>query len=340
MESLCREGIMMPFLPPTPLEQFLSKKMPQIAAQMYQQRTGVSPPSPSPSPPSSSGGGGGGGTPSPSVSRGTYQARPGAPLQVSTTEETVLTPPQFQQQLKKQEIKRRLNMLKAYILARQARQTHHRIQRIVQRAPVASFVTDNKIITGEQALQISEKQMKQISQYFYTLRKVGDYTQMPSKVIGTQSSEWSPQTRVIQRKTEKGVSYEFRFPYRGAEHYKQYQKALRKNLVGGALATSLTPEDPLGLVSAYYMTTGEKQRAEEVKIKSIARIKSLKSPVEFAQWWFESPQTQIVAATLGGYAIGKVGGTIAGRLSMNIVHTRLFQGIELAHQFEQIPAKN
>jgi len=138
--------------------------------------------------------------------------------------------------------------------------------------------------------------------------------------------EWHPDTEVI-KKTE---GYEVKFPYAGAESYGSYKRGIDKAGLLGNLATSLTPEDPLGITSLFYNLTGKRQEAIDVKIKAMHRTTVIKeaggilSP-EFAKYWFENPTTQIGMAVAGGYGIGKLGTYAAGRVSGSVLATRALQ---------------
>lgn len=124
--------------------------------------------------------------------------------------------------------------------------------------------------------------------------------------------------KVVEGKTEgatkdMGWRYAPEFPYGGAESYGIYHKQLKGGGFGGLLATALTGEDPIGLASAYYTATGEKQKALDVKIKALHGVKTVhkaweESPLEGlksgAMWWASMPTTQIGLAAIGGEAFG------------------------------------
>ena len=174
---------------------------------------------------------------------------------------------------------------------------------------------EEKIISGVR-LFIMQKMWKKKS--IQELEKA----EVQSQKIWQESLEWHPETEIS--KSYKG-EYEINFPFAGAENYRSYKRSLEKGGIGGLFATAWTPEDPLGLVSGYYMATGERQKAIDTKIKSIYRVGSLKTLPDFAVWYLESPATQIGMSVVGGYGIGKASGYAAGRLSGSILGTRLLQ---------------
>ena len=116
------------------------------------------------------------------------------------------------------------------------------------------------------------------------------------------AKEWHPETRV--RKTDTG--YVIDFPFAGAEQY----KSLRKEALspGGAFASALTGTDPLGLTSAYYIGTGERERAIETKVKALYTARH-QHPIEF---YISMPTTQIGLAAAGSAGITAAGPYISG----------------------------
>ena len=117
-------------------------------------------------------------------------------------------------------------------------------------------------------------------------------------IRGTYS--WHPDTKV--KETDKG--YNVVFPYAGAEHYNYYKKKLDKGGFSLGLATALTGSDPLGLTSAYYTATGNRQKFIDTKIKALHDTKSKK----FHEFYFSSPMgvigTSYAAATGIGAGLG------------------------------------
>lgn len=147
---------------------------------------------------------------------------------------------------------------------------------------------------------------------FYNQQEV-EYKKAKSDISSSksQAGSWHPETKVV--KTDQG--YDTVFPYAGAENYKDYKERLDRGGVGGLLATAFTGEDPLGLASAYYMATGEKQKAIDVKIKSLHHIKNIKSPVDAASWYLNMPVTQIGFAAIGAYGVGKAAPYVTGMVA-------------------------
>ena len=114
----------------------------------------------------------------------------------------------------------------------------------------------------------------------------------------SKTHEWHPETKIT--KTSEG--YDISFPYAGAEKYKTRKRQLESAGFGGLLATSFTPEDPLGITSAYYTATGQHQKAIDTKIKSMEGVKSR----SFSEFYVSSPMgvIGISAITAGGIGIG------------------------------------
>jgi hypothetical protein len=105
------------------------------------------------------------------------------------------------------------------------------------------------------------------------------------------------------------------FEYHGAENYGSYRKALEKSDFGGLLATAFTPQDPLGLASAYYTATGDKEKGVDVKIKAMQGVADVKEA------WKQGPSLNALNASLGWYAsmplsqiaISAVSGGVVGK---------------------------
>lgn len=137
------------------------------------------------------------------------------------------------------------------------------------------------------------------------------------------------------------TSYHVDHLYAGSEHYGTYKKALDTGGPVGAVLTSFTAQDPLGLRSLANIVMGDKQAAEDAKIEAIHAVDSVnrsynpetgkwteKGALEkaggFVQFWWENPATQIGVAIVGGGVAG-AGGTAAisslkaGRLATTFV---------------------
>ena len=140
------------------------------------------------------------------------------------------------------------------------------------------------------------------------------------------STEWHPDTKVTRNIMGE---YQIDFPYAGAEHYGSLKQSLDQSGFGGLLATAFTPEDPLGLTSAFYTATGNKQAAIDSKIKSMARVQHMEDIrtgkiegkglgdwfMEAGSWYIENPITQIGLSAVGGEVIGKGVGFASGYLT-------------------------
>jgi len=117
-----------------------------------------------------------------------------------------------------------------------------------------------------------------------------------------KSYEWHPKTKIGIKKTGE---YKIEFPYGGAQYYRSYKKALYGDdeviEFAPALATAFTGEDFLGLKSAYYTATGNKQAVIDTKIKAVYGTKHK----NFAEFYFSSPMGVIGTSYAGGALIGK-----------------------------------
>lgn len=135
---------------------------------------------------------------------------------------------------------------------------------------------------------------------------------------------WHPDTKIY--KSDEG--YRFEFPYAGAEKYGQYKKSLDKSGFLGLFATALTGSDPLGIPSAYYMATGNRQKAIDKKIQAIHSTKE-----GFVPFAFKMPTTQIGIAAVGGQAFGAgttyTTGYLTGRYGATSTAMSLFKGSQL-----------
>jgi len=121
------------------------------------------------------------------------------------------------------------------------------------------------------------------------------------------ADKWHPETYMI--KTTEG--YELRTSYPGAEKYSMYEQKHKENVVGTSIASAFSGVNPLGIPAAYYMATGQRQKALDVQAQFLHQIDTIKEAggiltPEFASFWFESPITQIGIAVAGGHAIGQV----------------------------------
>lgn len=201
---------------------------------------------------------------------------------------------------------------------------------------------DGTTILGSDLRKKSEQDLKNLRTDQGTVQNyINDYWQQGREA----QDEWHPQTTIIEydpskyhvNKTDGKVvagaesdytegepsRYAPQFPYGGADKYYSYYDSLQRGGIGGLFATSLTGEDPLGLASAYYTATGDKQKAIDVKIKALAGVDAINEafksdPVQGAwqgfNWYMNMPTTQIVVAGLMGGALGKTTGYISRAL--------------------------
>lgn len=133
-------------------------------------------------------------------------------------------------------------------------------------------------------------------------RGIQDISRLEDRVF-----DWHPGTKVKEVKTKKGGSkYVFDFPYSGSEKYYSTSKEIKKRGFVGLLATSFTPSDPLGLKSAYYTATGEKQKAWDVKVEA---VHSTRKP--FHEFYLSSPMGIIGTSYAAGMGIGAGVGTLS-----------------------------
>jgi len=194
----------------------------------------------------------------------------------------------------------------------------------------SKYVVEGKLVSGAEAQKWANKKIKEY-------QKVDNQIQTERNKLwqaGREAQdEWHPDTKIIEynpathhvenNKVVSGkekdyiegetVRYHYKFPYGGAEQYGSYKKSLDKGGFGGLLATAFTGEDPLGLTSAYYMATGDKQKAIDTKIKALHGVKQVQegwkeSPLEGLKrgtmWYANMPTTQIGLAAIGGEAFG------------------------------------
>lgn len=176
----------------------------------------------------------------------------------------------------------------------------------------SGWIPQYQIFTGAELLTLGE------SQYATYRKDVSTQLTQIRKHLGA-TYEWHPDTKAVRTDT----GFEIQFPYAGAEKYKSYEKSLKKAGFGGLLATAFTKEDPLGLVSAYYTATGEKQKALDVKVKALHGMSQYHTPKGemtlegFGKYWIEAPITHIgIAAGVGvgiGAGVTHAGGAIAAK---------------------------
>ena len=122
-------------------------------------------------------------------------------------------------------------------------------------------------------------------------------------------SEWHPSTTIEKRRTKEGYEYTVKYPYKGAERYKFYKEKLKDPLLG--LATAFTGADPLGLKSAYYTATGQKEKVIQTKIEALEGVREAqKGGIHAVKWYLSMPTTQIGAAAVGGELIGAGTGAV------------------------------
>ena len=138
-------------------------------------------------------------------------------------------------------------------------------------------------------------------------------------------SNWHPDTKAL--KTATGIQFDF--PYAGAENYYSYKKDLEKSGFAGLFATALTGNDFLGIPSAYYTATGQKQKAIDLKIQAMHSTKE-----GFVPFALKMPTTQIGIAAIGGSAWGAgstyATGYITGKFGATSAAMFAFKGGEIA----------
>jgi len=125
--------------------------------------------------------------------------------------------------------------------------------------------------------------------------------------------DWYPDTTIRKIKTDEGgYRYEIDFPFSGAEHFYSTKENIRERGGLGLFATSLTPSDPLGLKSAYYMAIGDKEKAWAAKVAGVADTKR-----PFHEFYLSSPMGIIgtsyaaaVGVTAGIGAVSAVSPTV------------------------------
>jgi len=125
-----------------------------------------------------------------------------------------------------------------------------------------------------------------------------------------KTKDWHPDTK-ITKKGRVNVTYDFSFPYAGAEKYGTY-KSMIVDKQGNykfdvLLATSFTGEDFLGLKSAYYQATGQRSKVIDTKIQAIHGTKSK----SFGEFYFSSPMGVIGTTSVVAPALGYTTGTIS-----------------------------
>jgi len=155
-----------------------------------------------------------------------------------------------------------------------------------------------------------------------------------------ETEEWHPETRII--KTDTG--YKVDFPYAGAEHYATYKEELKRDWLSES-ATKLTAGNILGLPSFYEERFGSKQKAIDIKIEELHKIKT--DPIGQG---IQSPIGHIPYMFLGAFGIGKglayVGGRLIARPFVSTVVTKVIPtavgtalitptAIDIKHTFER-----
>ena len=119
--------------------------------------------------------------------------------------------------------------------------------------------------------------------------------------------EAHPDTRFI--KTD--IGYDIKFPFAGAEKYRTHKKTLKRGGPILGFATALTGADPLGLKSAYYTATGQKEKVIQTKIEALHGVgEAKKGGWKAAEWYLSMPTTQIGLAAIGGEVIGAGTGAV------------------------------
>jgi len=180
-----------------------------------------------------------------------------------------------------------------------------------------------KVVSGTEARKWAEEKVNELKES--QLKLAENRGELWSFVTDAQN-QWHPDTTIIEYNPAthhvnnrgevvegqasdyvkgESVRYQPHFPYAGAERYHYYKKAIERGGPLGSFMTALTGEDPLGLASAYYVATGDKQRAIDVKVKALHGVKEAqKGGLSGVGWYLNMPTTQIGLAAIGGEAIG------------------------------------
>ena len=125
------------------------------------------------------------------------------------------------------------------------------------------------------------------------------------------SLELPVDTSVTKIGTDERSTYKISVPSTSTPEY----RAMQRNPIS-LFATSLTLEDPLGLKSAYYMATGDKERAVGAKVSAIRNIKNLSNEGlwGFTKFYFTNPITLIAGSSLIGAGLGAASTAAKGYL--------------------------
>jgi len=133
--------------------------------------------------------------------------------------------------------------------------------------------------------------------------------EMQSNILDEQirSFDWHPDTRIRTVRNKKGdKTYQVDFPFTGAEHYYSTKKKVKEEGFLGYLGTAFTPSDFLGLKSAYYMATGQKDKAWETKVSA---VEDTKRP--FHEFYLSSPMGVIGISTVTAFGVGSGVGSLS-----------------------------
>jgi len=236
----------------------------------------------------------------------------------ATKKVDVLTPGQFQKETSQSEMQRR----KSIVITARNIQDLNRTSRLINTAPSdATFTVDGRELNKREAQLYVQSQISSQRENLRQLNKTGS--------VYVDTGDWEPDSRVVKTSTVDKTSYSVSHPYKGAERYgeakRSYEESRKQHGIIPDLAVSLTGYDPLGVTSAYYAATGNKERAKNVKIRAIAQIRAIDNPLDAASYYLNMPFTQIGFAIAGGYGFGKVGAYAAGRAAGNVLATRALQ---------------
>ena len=162
-----------------------------------------------------------------------------------------------------------------------------------------------------QFLYDTEQEYQSVAQKYYDIGQEKTATDILDKKTTifkerAMVEDWHPNTKIRRVKTDKGYKYEAVFPFSGADVFYSTKKNIQDRGFVGGLATAFTPSDPLGLKSAYYTATGNKEKVWETKVSAVADTRK-----PFHEFYLSSPMGMIgvTAATAG------VGGAGIGALS-------------------------
>ena len=252
------------------------------------------------------------------LARRTPEEQPKAPMVTTSTRgsgsKTIVRTPEEQAQ-------------KSYETMKQVEQVKTEQQKEIM---MMENVQRNVKPTGQYRVDINGKSVTMSGFAFkpYVLAKIGEmksnYRQIERAEFQSQkqwqyfssgSRDWHPKTKVVE--TSKGIRVDF--PYAGAEKYSYYKSKIENPVTGFVLTA--TGGDPLGIPSAYYTATGQRQKAIDVKIKALHGVKD--KPFST---WMGSPYTAIGLSAAGGTAIGSASPYIAGYSAAKLGSTALAVG--------------